>query len=128
MKNIETILGEVKRHGEARNDYCAKVRDFAQQIINACDGTSCPLGQGFHVREIRSNVGSETYLINQDGKVLNMCRAGGGGKYLHGDFNAWIEYANYKEGLAFVDHMSTAFSDYAAACVDQIEMKTSFFR
>lgn len=126
MSRIETILNQVERVGKAREDFCAKVAEFAEQIIKT---GNIDLGK-YEVITCRSNVGTGDFLVKKDDEsqnAIDQARATGGGYYMHRDFNCWINRADYNDCVEFIDYINSAYGKTADEALAAIEEKMKFF-
>jgi len=79
--------------------------------------------EGIGLRWKRSNVGGHIYLTYR-GKVIPVKPSNlGKGRYLHGDFNSWIDFCTREEVL-FVAHNLRAYCEHFQKVLNTLEKET----
>lgn len=94
-----TVETEGKETGAAMATLCGSVRDLASRLFKELPaGWS---GEGLRFERVTSNVSHADFLVWTHPDLGDVfleepaCARGDGGRYLHGDFHAWVPAPTY---------------------------------
>jgi hypothetical protein len=107
----------------ARDTLSSVVTDLAKALFTALPGDFD--AHGLSIKRVKSNVGNADFLVweNDDGRLVFLeeyatCDEEGG-RYLHGDFHAWIPSPTHDDKRAFAEACAAGLLDDVRATLEE---------
>lgn len=111
--DIQAAITKLERAGSEHSRANRRLREAATALSIKLEESGVPIGvklpRGYKFIERRSNIGSDVFLVDEDGDFVDTSRAGG--YYLHGDFNAWIPGSSREAVLSFARAIADGWLD-----------------
>lgn len=102
---MEKLKDSASEYGGSEIELRKSTSDLAEKIVKVCP-IDIELPRGYTVVNIKSNVGSADFLQTEDYEYID-----GIGKYLHGDYHAWIGEPSLESVETFVNDVKTGLLD-----------------